>query len=168
MDHVKVKPETKQGDDSDLFSWHANVIKLRRRNSVVLINDKTQYALVLYGLRAKDFSRLDALIPQAIQTVWRAEGIKESVIDDYLTRAGEVQFSKTKSRSLVAKLNQACKEVEFFEDDIDPEAQIQSTLSKKKSRLLVGRGKDYIYNQMKSYMKNCSISPVKSFSVYGL
>lgn len=146
LDQVKVQPETaeKWEGANDLFSWHANVVKLSRRNSVVLMNDKTQYAIVLYGLRAKDFSKLHTVIPQAIRAVWREEGIKESVIDDYLTQAGEVQFAKTKNRSLVARLNQACKEAEIFEDEIDPEMQVQTALSKRASRMLVGQDEDYI------------------------
>ncbi|MGM8213453.1 plasmid pRiA4b ORF-3 family protein [Virgibacillus sp. W0430] len=148
LDHLKLKSEplAEKNEGNALFSWHANVIRLNRRQSVVLMNDKNQYVIVLYGMRAKDFSRIHAIIEQAIRAVWSEEGLKESVIDKYLAQAGEVQFTKTKNRSLVARLNKACEGAVFSEREIDEEAMIQPKTSMHASRMLVGRGKEgYIH-----------------------
>lgn len=154
VDKLKVKPETatEQVDENALFSWHANMTRINRRQSVVLMNDKSQYVIVLYGVRAKDFSRMDSMIEQAIRMVWREEGMKENVIDDYLAQAGNIQYAKTKNRTLVARLNRACQEVMFFGDKIDEEQLIQPDLSLFASSRLVGRGKEgYIHPNEELY-----------------
>lgn len=144
LDYLKLKSTSlrEESDESEFYSWHANVISINRKRAVVLMNDRTQYVIVLYGMQAKDLSRLPSIFEQAIRTIWRDEGIKEDVIDTYLNRAGEIQFAKTKNRSLVARLNQACKEVAFFELEINRDTLIQSELSFQISRLLAGRGKE--------------------------
>ncbi|GAA0591942.1 hypothetical protein GCM10009001_05110 [Virgibacillus siamensis] len=143
LDKLNVQPETdtEQGDGNGLFSWHANITRINGRQSAVFMNNNSQYVIVLFGLKAKDFSRMDSLFKQAIRMVWREEGIKEILIDDYLARAGGVQFGKTKNRSFVARLNRSCKEMTIFEKEINSEQLIQSGLSIQTSKLLAGDGK---------------------------
>ncbi|QKY70191.1 plasmid pRiA4b ORF-3 family protein [Lentibacillus sp. CBA3610] len=168
LDHLKVKPDsvTEQTEVSSSFSWHANVVRINRRQSVVLMHDKSQYVIILYGVRAKEFSRMNSLIEKAIRIVWREEGIKESVIDAYLARAGEVQFTKTKNRSLIARLNQACRSILFFEDELNGEQLIQPELSLRISRLLVGVEKgDYAEPNEMLYDDLKQLSGEEIFSV---
>ncbi|WP_163969667.1 DUF6933 domain-containing protein [Oceanobacillus halotolerans] len=80
LDKLNVKPGAHHSGEDALFSWHANVVTVNRRNAVVLMNDKNRYVIVLYGLRAKDFNKLDELIFDAIQKTFQEEGIKEDVI----------------------------------------------------------------------------------------
>jgi len=67
---------------------------------------------VLLGLKAKDIKQLDVLIGKAILPVFRAERISEEIIEQYLKTVGDVAFHKTKNRSMVARLNQACDHVD--------------------------------------------------------
>ena len=53
---LKIEPESVEEGNS-LFSWHANIIMVNRRKTVVLVNDHNRYAVVLYGLKVKDFKR---------------------------------------------------------------------------------------------------------------
>jgi len=46
-------------ESQELFRWRANVITLNRRKTVVVANDATRFGFVLYGLKAKDFKRLE-------------------------------------------------------------------------------------------------------------
>ena len=39
--------------------WHTNLIRVNRRKAVVLVNDENRYVIILHGLKAKDFKRLD-------------------------------------------------------------------------------------------------------------
>ena len=50
LDKLDVKPK-EAVEENSLFSWHANLIKLNRRNTVVLVNDKNRYVIVLTGLK---------------------------------------------------------------------------------------------------------------------
>lgn len=151
LDRMKVQPQPRI-EENPLFSWHANLITMNRRQTVILMNDQSKYVIVLYGLKGKDFSKINEWIRQAIRNVFREEGIWEKIIDDYLHQAGDVVFTKTKDRSSVAKLNRACGDVQFFEDLLDPDSVIQSNISFEVSRTLVGDGKnDYFQPNEKLY-----------------
>ncbi len=50
----------------------------------MLVNEQNRYAIVLYGLKAKDTKKIDDLFVKAIREVFRAESIKEEIIEDYL------------------------------------------------------------------------------------
>ncbi|KIL43103.1 plasmid pRiA4b ORF-3 family protein [Jeotgalibacillus campisalis] len=144
LTELKIQPGQKAEEDP-LFSWHANLLNVNRRKTLVLVNDRNRYAIVLHGLKAKDFKKLDELIPEAIAHAYREEGIKEEVIETYLAHSKEVTFSKTKDRTTVARLNKACEYVSHFLGDFTGDSIHQRALTKKVSRVLMGHGKrDYI------------------------
>src|SRR5574342_740055 len=89
LDELKMKPDPVL-EEEPLFSWSAHVLTIQRRKMVVAVNNQNRYAVILYGLKAKDFKRLDELIKDGLREIWLAEGIKEDVIDKYLSTAGEV------------------------------------------------------------------------------
>lgn len=139
LDKMKLKPEEGSNSEEDsLMDWHAHLITMNRRQVVVLMNDATRYGIVLYGLKANDFSNLAPLIHQAIKEVWLAEGIAEDVIDTYLTEAGDIRFTKTKNRTCVARLNKTCDNVYFHEQFYSNPVKIHTLLSKRVSRMPVG------------------------------
>ncbi|MGM8215906.1 plasmid pRiA4b ORF-3 family protein [Bacillaceae bacterium W0354] len=145
LNELKVDSSNEVTSDNPLFAWHANVITQRRRKTVVLMNDFSRYVIVLHGLKAKDFKNFDELFLQAIRETFHAENIREEVIDAYISRAQEVNYSSTKGRATVARLNKACEYTYFYENELRQGSMIQSDLSKKASRLTVGRGtKDYM------------------------
>ncbi|WP_421381672.1 plasmid pRiA4b ORF-3 family protein [Bacillus salacetis] len=140
LDELKVSPAGRIEEDH-LFSWHANIVKYGRRKAVVLVNDKTFYAIVLYSVKAKDLKNLGELAKQAIREVFRAEGILDEIIDDYIQRTGEVTFTKTKDRKSVGRLNRTCEDSHFMTDLIVEDSVIQVDMSLKISGLLAGIGK---------------------------
>jgi galactokinase len=87
----------------ELFSWHANIIRINRRKIVVLMNDSNRYAIVLYGLRKNNFKRFDSLVKKAIKEVFLLEDINPDVIDDYFEKAGEIKVNKNTSRSKLTR-----------------------------------------------------------------
>lgn len=137
LDQLKIKPNTPP-DEHPLFSWHANLITMDRRKTVVLTNDQNRYVIVLHGLKAKDFSKMDEPILDALRQTFRAEGIKEEVIEKYIDASPPFTFTKTKNRTLVSRLNKACEYVPFLDDHIDPQSIVQPAVSMKASRYLSG------------------------------
>jgi hypothetical protein len=145
LDELKIKPDAEMSEES-LFSWSAHLLTIDRRKMVVAVNNENRYAIVLYGLKAKDFKRLDEVISDGIRETWRAEGIKDNVIEKYLSAAGEIRFTKSKDRSAVSRLNRACEYVNFLGNYLDSTSLINSRIGKEVSRDLVGSGKNkYIY-----------------------
>lgn len=167
LDKMKIKPEQgSQNEEESFMDWHANIITMDRRQIVVLMNDATRYGIVLYGLRANDFSNLATIIQQAIKEVWLAEGIHEGVIDTYLAQAGDIHFTKTKNRTCVARLNKTCDNAYFYTRFSGKPAKIHTQLSKRVSRVLVGDPiKEFIHPYEELYTRLESLSDTSIFQV---
>lgn len=76
LESISVTPEEHFNIDP-LFSWHADVFTIDRRKTVVLVNDKNRYAVILYDLRAKGFKNFGSIFVEAIRRVLQEEDIKE-------------------------------------------------------------------------------------------
>lgn len=144
LDELKIKPD-KPTEENLLFSWHANLITINRRKTVVLVNDKNRYIIVLYGLKAKNFKNMDNVITEAIYRTFREECIKEDIIKQYIDFAGEITYAKTKDKSMVAKMVNSCDSVQFYARWLDSNSMYQSALSMRASNDLVDKGKDGDY-----------------------
>ena len=55
LDELKLRPAGGDATPS-FFCWHAHCITLNRHKVVLVMNDATRMSLVLYGLKASDFS----------------------------------------------------------------------------------------------------------------
>lgn len=153
LEQLNIKPLS-QVEENPLFSWHAHFILVNRRKTVVLVNDLSRYVIVLHGLKAKDYKRFDQLLLQAIRETFESDGIRNDVIEKYLTHSMATTYSKTKDRTSVSRLNKACETIYFFQDLLDHENVINTEVSKRVSRDLVGDGKNkYIYPHEEMYMK---------------
>ncbi|MBT2214700.1 plasmid pRiA4b ORF-3 family protein [Virgibacillus dakarensis] len=153
LDQLKIKSAPK-ADENPFFSWHANLLYINRRKTVVLINDQTRYAIVLYGLKEKDFSQIHQRIVQAIQEVFQSEGISEEIVARYLEEAGELTFTSTKDRAAVARLNKACSYAEMFSSLMDIETGVANELSMRISHMLMSiGGKDYFQPNEQLYQE---------------
>jgi len=142
LDELNIKPVS-HIDEEPLFSWHANLMTVNRRKTVVLVNDKNRYVIVLYGLKAKDFKKFDVVIIDAIRETLQDECIKDEIIGEFISK--QITYAKTKNRSMVARMNKACSMAHYFENIRRDDSINQSDVNKRISSLLVGDGKnDYI------------------------
>ncbi|MGD6802167.1 plasmid pRiA4b ORF-3 family protein [Rossellomorea vietnamensis] len=153
LDELKVTAQ-EQFNENPLFSWHANIIKLGRKKTIVLVNDQTRYAIVLYGVKAKDLKNLSGLFLRSIREIFKAEGVKPEIIEQFIQKSGEASFTKTKDRSLVARMNRACEDFYFMTDLIDEESIAQVGVSMKISSLLAGAGKGTYINPNEELYKS--------------
>jgi len=141
LGQLNIKPDL-QAEEEPLFSWHANLITVNHRKTVVLMNDKNRYVIILHGLKAKDLKRLDEHIIQAIRETFQDECIKDEVIEQFINHSKEVIYTKTKNRSMVARMNKACDVVHYNADRLNNDSINQSNVSIKASCYLVGDGKN--------------------------
>src|SRR5699024_4042890 len=117
-----------------------------RREIVVLTKDVSRYKIVIAGVKAKDFANIDKLIIKAIRQVLESENISKDVINQYILRAGKTAFTKTKDRSMVARLNNACDETWVLAPYLDMTQNVSPEVSKIISRKLVTNSdKEYTY-----------------------
>ncbi|OXT09537.1 plasmid pRiA4b ORF-3 family protein [Thermoanaerobacterium thermosaccharolyticum] len=153
LDVLERKPVTYE-EENLLFSWHANLITLNRRKTIVLVNDKNRYVVVLYGLKAKDFRRFDEAILNAIRLVLLDECIDEEIVEEYIRQAGKVVYGKTKNSIYVGKMNAACNVVYLYEDLLLDNAVYQTFVSKVASRYWVGKQEEGYTSPSKEMFKD--------------
>jgi hypothetical protein len=144
LDQLKIKPVTVTTDELPLFSWHANLITVNQRKTIVLVNDSNRYIVVLYGLKAKNLKNLNEIIIHSIREILLDEEIKAEIVEQFINHSPGIIYTKTKDRTLVARMNKACETVYYFGEKLNSEVIRQSDLSRKLSTLLVGDGKSYI------------------------
>ena len=153
LDQLKIKPAIGV-EEEPLFSWHANLITINRRKVVVIVNDKNRYSIVLFGLKAKEFKDFDEYIIEAIKRTLQQECIKEDIIEEFISSSREVTYTKTKDRSMVAKMNDSCKVVHFYLDLLDESSIYQPELSQRLNRYMVRDGQsEYIYPNKEMYQE---------------
>jgi hypothetical protein len=169
---AELKVKTSEPSEGEaLFSWHANMVIVNRRKTLVLTNDSNRYIIVLHGLKVKDLKKIDELILSVISETFREEGIKDEVIEAFISQSNKFSFTTTKNRTLVARLNKACENVYYFEERIDKSKINQVTLSKRISNLLVGNGKNtYTYPNQDLYrdLENLIGGPIFQSEAYVL
>jgi len=130
QDELMIKPEKAEVFDS-LYSWHANIIKINRRKTIVLVNDASGYVVILRYLKAKDFKSINILITESIKEILIADCIKPEIVDKYLADGGKIAFSKTQNRSLIAKMNKGCEAADVFDEEYNLDIIPQDYVTRK-------------------------------------
>ena len=102
---IKLLPydETKA---APFYEWHANLFYLFRRKGVLLMNNKTRYCIVLYGLKMEHFTKFDTIVLDAIKWTFLTEGIAREAVDAYIEDCGEVQYTKTHDRRVLGQMKE--------------------------------------------------------------
>lgn len=105
-DVMKIKLNAyEEGKAKSFFEWHANLFMFDRRKGVILMNNKTRYCIILYGLKAEHFKKFDVIVLSAIRETFIAEGFSLEVVDKYIADCGEVNYTKTHDRSVLSQIN---------------------------------------------------------------
>jgi hypothetical protein len=122
-------PEGYENFPNSFMAWHANFVSIDRRKAIILMNNETRYSVVIFRPNSKDFSKIKELIYTAIAEALSMEGVSNEVIEAYLAQAGDITFSKTAGKSMVAKMNNAVREVELMWEYLDENTRIQRYIS---------------------------------------
>lgn len=102
-------------DCDPLFSWYANIMKVNRKNFVVLINEKTNYPIFFYGMKKKDLQKLPYYMAIAIEYAFENEEFPRECIHYYLQRQQTNTFHKTNCRRKLGHLNITTRDALFQE-----------------------------------------------------
>ena len=128
------------GAMDSLFVWHAKVFRVNRRKTVVLVNEKNRFSVVMYGLKAVDFKSFEKYVLEAIRTTFQRALINENIINSYIYDCERVIFSKSKNRKTVAWVNDAAEKACFFIDpDIDGNMYMEQAAGVAISKRVVSR-----------------------------
>ena len=146
-DELKLK-ELGTKERPPLFSWHANLKRINRRKTVILVNDASNYTVVLYGMKKEDFNKFSVRVKEGIRRAFELEGIKDSLINKYLSEFEGFTFQKATNRSYIGRLNYSCKMTERYADrfNFNQKEIYQSEISKKISDIPTKEDKEYFYS----------------------
>lgn len=89
-----------------LYSWHAHLFLWNRRKCVLVMNNKTRYNFVLFGLKKGDFKRFADIVVQAIAENLSADGADKVIIEKYIQNCQEVSYAATSDRSIISQVNE--------------------------------------------------------------
>lgn len=104
-DAMKIKVSPYDTTNSNpLYEWHANLFRFARRQGVLLMNNKTSYCIVLYGVKMEHFKKFDKVFVDAIEETFLAEGFSESAVSKYIDNCGSVHFTKTHDRVILGQM----------------------------------------------------------------
>ena len=95
------------------FSWHANYYSVNHKKVVVLVNDLTFAAVVLYDINAKNKVNLDQYIVAGIRAAFLLAGVDDKNISKYFAVAEEIKINAGFNRqvtgvmtNLILKVNE--------------------------------------------------------------
>ena len=112
--------EISENEVDDFYNWHAHLVNIKRRKTLILMNVETRYSICLYGLKKDDFKNLNNIIVTAIEDNLKFENIKDDYIEDYMSQAAKIRYSKTYSRSIISSLNYIKRMIESRIEDYLP------------------------------------------------
>lgn len=103
------------GETDPLFSWHVNILQLRRKH-IIFVNDSSRLCLIVNGIRSSQVVKLQEKFISELKEYLLLEGVKRSLINQYLFEAVEVSIGKTNAKSVLGTMNEMsfyCKGAEF-------------------------------------------------------
>lgn len=113
-DALGVKPPSADETINPLFTWTAtwtNVWEDRpAEDLLVLVNNATRFTVAVYQVKRKDLKdlkRVEQMIQTAISNTLLAVGFNPELVVEYLTLAGEVQFTQNRNRQAASWVGRA-------------------------------------------------------------
>jgi hypothetical protein len=106
--------------NNEFFKWHANVFRMAKKNNLIIMNNKTRYCFILFGIKKEHFKNFNQIFVKALTDNLRAEGISDSKITEYVNNASQIKFAKTYDRSVLGSMTDMVKMTEFLIEDYLP------------------------------------------------
>jgi hypothetical protein len=113
--------EEKDDETNDEFyKWHANVFRMAKKNNLILMNNKTRYCFILFGIKKEHYKNFNQLFIKSLIENLRAEDIPNNYIDDYVGKIDGLKFTKTYNRSVLGSMTDMVRMTEFIIEDYLP------------------------------------------------
>ena len=120
----------------DIYCWHAHLFVWNRRNCILVMNDRTRYCVMLYGLKKSDMKDFNRIFTDQLRTNLINDDVPKNVINCYLDDEKEFYFTKTSSRSMVGSINDIIYGMNYYIDQYYVnrdfyQTEINSTINKE-------------------------------------
>jgi hypothetical protein len=122
LDELKIDIGEKKVIVADpIFSWHSHLFLINRKKCAIVMNNKTRFNFILFGLKKADFKEFSSLVAKGIKENFMAEGIDGSVVDKYIQECNEAIYTTSSDKSIISQMNEMkrCIEDTFISDKIE-------------------------------------------------
>lgn len=105
LNDMKIAPVELDDDISTFFSWHVNIMQLRKKH-ILFVHDESRLCIVLDGIRSGQPNKLIEKFRTELELYLLQEGIKKHIINQYFLEAGETNISRTNNRSVLGTMKE--------------------------------------------------------------
>ncbi|MBR0405830.1 MAG: hypothetical protein IJI68_11645 [Eggerthellaceae bacterium] len=123
---LKWKPFPPNCEEPLIFCWDAHRIKVDGRVMLVVCNAANRFAGVT-AMRGNDWKRLGETCVELVRTSMTECGFSPSAVEEYLIRAGAVEFGRTHGRKAVGCMNRMIDTLLWSQCDHDEQFQAYLT-----------------------------------------
>lgn len=103
-----------EGRLGHLGSWHANLIHIDRRKTVLFVNDKTLFNFIVPDVPRSHLRDLGALFNSWLSCVLSDEGVNEGAKSRILGEYKDVRFAPSNNRHVLGSMNDLAANYKYF------------------------------------------------------
>lgn len=105
---IGVKPAAADESENSLFCWTANwtnTFENRKEDMVVIVNNATRFTVAIYGVKRNHFKNIEHKMIDAIKNTLLTMNLNPALVDEYITRAGDITYVSNHDRKMTAQVN---------------------------------------------------------------
>lgn len=128
----------------DLYAWHGHITKLKGKNTIILMNDRTMYSLIFRNKLPRNVGKFAELVKEAIPYTMEAGGFNTPEIDKYMAGVGEIIFAEKADRQMTGNLTRMFLDMEYTGHRWLEDESIQVEQAAFENNGLRRQGKEYV------------------------
>lgn len=140
-----VTPEQLEKEVDSFYSWHGHITKVDGRNTIVLMNDKTMYCLLLRNKLPRNKEKFADLVLEAIPYTLEVGNINTTEIINYMSGAGSIVYAEKIDRQIIGNINRMILDMGYtWEFEWRDDETVQAYEAYEQNRGLRKIGKEYV------------------------
>lgn len=128
----------------ELYAWHGHIMKLNGKNTIILMNDKTMYSLILRNRLPKNVETFAILIKKAIPYTMEVGGFNNPEIRNYMDGIGEIVFAIKPDRQMNANISRMFLDLPYTGQGWQEDESVQAEQAAIENNLLRSKNGNYI------------------------
>lgn len=94
--------------------WYANLLRIERRKCLLFTNAASLFSFITFNAGKAKLKKLDAVFREGLEQAMKREGFSAREISQLMERYGNVVYSRTSSRSILASMNSIASMAEVY------------------------------------------------------
>ncbi len=105
--------ETRETDDVCLGQWHANLIYIDGKKTVLFVNDRTLFNFIMPDVARAHIRELDKMFRLMLSCTLADEQVPEKIRESILSEYKEIGYAKSSNRSVMSTANQLAHHYDY-------------------------------------------------------